>query len=166
MNKSLILTENTYQRIARLLSQGVAKQAVAEASDLTMDELNWILESDIEYKRISASQLNKKAEQLEQINESWDSIEQKALQVVSAELDSEMVDPEYAKQMAILANKAQRRKCVDVTAPTQLTAQVNINANFLSVIKNFAKEAVEAIEKPSKVRNQLDRDELQLIEGY
>lgn len=135
MNTVVYVNDTHYQKISRLLDYGMSRAAIAHSMNFTLDELNGIIDNDPQYAAFVGDRLSDKVDSMEQRNDSWDSIEQMALQNVAQQMQFGYGnDIETSLKIATLANKAQRRKEADLTAQNKMNSSVTLNVDFADLI--------------------------------
>jgi hypothetical protein len=147
-----------YERIASLVQQGISMSEIATAINLSETVLKSICETE-EFKEILAA---KKLEDLEaqaEVEDSWDTAEQKALGVIVKELDEMSVDPQFALKVAQVANSAKRRKfqTANVEVKPALQTVIVLQPTFAKKLENnFEISERNFASVPKKVTNILN----------
>lgn len=147
------LTEDQYERIAALLLDGVAQSSVAEIMGITPGRITQIKDEE-NFKQIYSRLAGERIEKDSKVNNSWDKIEQDALDVVAKRLKFSN-DPEFALKAAAVANRATRRGSArgNQAIPSDLGQRVVIQLNntFINQIQQGQTEQGRLIEGKSVI---------------
>lgn len=125
-------------RIVSMTALGVPDTQIAEAVNLTPGRITQIKDTE-EFKDALAVELSRRAEDQAEINDGWDAIERRALQVVQDNLRYNK-NPDFALKAAMVANRATRRGTHGgAPLPTNMGPRVIINmqANFVNKLQQL-----------------------------
>lgn len=114
-----------WEKIAGMLAVGVPDVQIADVVGISVGRITQ-LKSDEQFQQILEKKLIERAKEVNELNEGWDAVEKRALEIVQTSLKSNR-NPDFALRAAMVANRATRRGGNgNVPLPTQMGERVLI----------------------------------------
>lgn len=148
------------EKIARMAAFEIPAVQIARAMGLTEGRISQIISSD-EYKIVLAEVSTQFFEQNQTLNDGWDTIEAKSLDVLMTNLQWNN-DPDFALKAAAMANRANRRGSISnrmIDGQMGARAVFHLTANFIDKLQqiNVTEKATNgAGDKPTNGEDKSD----------
>jgi hypothetical protein len=159
--RSIMQSDERDRKIAKMLVIGVPQIQIAEVMGLSEGRISQIKEEE-GFKRIYEECLIEDFRKHEDLNNGWDSIEKKALEIILSVLQYNK-NPDYALKAAMVANRANRRgdgsANGNVPLPTNMGERVviHLHQNFVGRLQQLNVEAIGAVDTQGKTLKDLIR---------
>lgn len=155
-------TKDAIERIASMLAAGTPQTQIAEALGLSEGRISQLKDTD-EFRTVFAAKQASKFQESEELNDGWNSIERRALEIVRANLRFNQ-NPDFALKAAMIANRATRRGTGNQPLPTNMGthAVINLSVNFVQKLQNMEAAPSKTIEAHPTPAVETKRTDLML----
>lgn len=160
----LAVSAATCARVGALAVYGMVDRAIADTLLITVEQVLLIKNTE-EFKKAFAAKSQERQQRLMDLEEGWDTVEEKALNAVLENLEYNR-DPRYALLAARTANSATRRspsstgRVIDASRASNVIV-LSLNQNFVNKIAVTPNAAVLDI-TPAAPREQLAKRRVDL----